>query len=375
LLSTPVVEQPLRSFVLAVVFKYFSWSGFDNHSPGQATAFARKFDSETSDARRQGTLMGTYANTVVVVIRSAGERTFEACRKLVMKQIPANSVEVVDERPFERALKRSYEIGIQRSAKWTMTLDADVLLRKTAVSALVAEAEKLPEQYLQIEGRIHDKLTGLYRPAGHRIYRTQYLERCLKEIPAEGAEIRPEYVTLQRMERLGFPSKRIGLISGIHDYEQFYRDVYRKAYVHANKHQVWLAEMVTRWKRLTNEDNDFQFALRGLYDGLMALESPKINPKDYADSAAAILRHCQRAEKAELETESVDFTFVENVLNNAGTPPPVDVKENTNGRRLMSHYAHLGPLRMIAFLAGVALSRTGELTKRLAYKGLMGTRT
>ena len=231
----------------------------------------------------------------------------------------------------------------------------------------------MPENYLQIEGRIHDKLTGLYRPAGHRIYRTRYLERCLKEIPPDGTEIRPEYVTLQRMERLGFPSKRIGLVSGIHDYEQFYRDIYRKAYVYANKHQIWLAEMVTRWKRLTNKDNDFQFALRGLYDGLMALESPKIDPRDYIDSAAAILRDFQTAEKAELETGNVDFSFVENVLKNAGIPPPVDVERNR--QRLTSHYANLGALRMISFLAGVALCRTGELTKRLAYKGLTRTRT
>jgi hypothetical protein len=317
--------------------------------------------------------MGTSANTVVVIIRSARERTFEVCRELVMKQIPANSVEVVDERPFERALKRTYEIGIQRAAKWTMTLDADVLLRKTAVSTLVAEAEKLPEKYVQIEGRIHDKLTGLYRPAGHRVYRTQHLKRCLREIPPEGTTVRPEYVTLQNMEQLGFPSKRIDLVCGIHDYEQFYRDIYRKAYVYANKHQVWLAEMVTRWKRLTNEDDDFQFALRGVYDGLMALQLPRIDSEAYTDSVAALLRDFHKPEKERLDVGSIDFIFVENLLNGAGTPPPVNVE--TNGQKWTTHYAHLGPLRMIPFLAGVALCRTGELIKRLAYNGSIGMRT
>ena len=51
----------------------------------------------------------------VVVIRSAGERTFEVCRKLLLEQVPAEAVEVVCERPFERALIRSYEIGIERA--------------------------------------------------------------------------------------------------------------------------------------------------------------------------------------------------------------------------------------------------------------------
>jgi hypothetical protein len=75
-----------------------------------------------------------------------------------------------------------------------------------------------------------------------------------------------------------------------------------------------------------------------------------------------------------LETGSVDFSFVENVLKNAGKPPPVDVKRNTTSQSLTSHYAHLGALRMIPFLAGVALCRTGELIKRLAYNGSIGMR-
>jgi hypothetical protein len=309
------------------------------------------------------------------VIRTAGERTFSACRRLLLKQVPPSCVAVVIEQPFEKALRRTYEIGIQRQAKWTMTLDADVLLRDGAVKEFIEEAESMPENFLQIEGLIHDKLTGLYRPAGHRIYRTRFLERCLKEIPTNGTEIRPEYVTLRKMERLGCPSRRIGLVAGIHDYEQFYRDIYRKAYVHANKHQVWLAEMVRRWKQLTNEDDDFQIALRGLYDGLMALESPKADARDYTHRAAKVLQDFQTTEKAELETGSVDFRFVENVLKNAGTAPPVDDERHASGQRLRSRYAHLGALRMIAFLAGVAFCRTGELTKRLAYKGLTVTRT
>src|SRR5262249_84141 len=161
------------------------------------------------------------------------------------------------------------EVAIQRGARWTMTLDADVLLREGAVEHLVAEAEAMPDNFLQIEGRIHDKLTGLYRHAGHRIYRTNYLERALQEIPPVGTEMRPEYATVQRMEELGFPSQQIGLIVGIHDYEQYFRDIYRKAFVHANKHACLLEELVTRWKRLALQDSDFRIALRALYDGLL----------------------------------------------------------------------------------------------------------
>ena len=86
--------------------------------------------SDGMKGRESATLLDIFMDNMSLSIRSAGERTFEACRELVRKQVPANSVEVVDECPFEKALKRTYEIGILRGAKWTMTLDADVLLRK-----------------------------------------------------------------------------------------------------------------------------------------------------------------------------------------------------------------------------------------------------
>src|SRR5690606_39569755 len=68
-------------------------------------------------------------NDLVVIVRTAGERTFELSHSLLLAQVPADRVLVVDERPFEKALRRTYELGIEHAARWTMTLDADVLLR------------------------------------------------------------------------------------------------------------------------------------------------------------------------------------------------------------------------------------------------------
>ena len=132
------------------------------------------------------------ANAVVAIIRTVGERSFEACRDLLSRQVSSDAVEVVSEHPFENALVRTYEIGIERGARWTMTLDADVLLRDGAVAELIEEAETLPENYVEVAGRIHDKLTGDYRPAGHHIYRTCHLKEALSAIPPAGKEIRPD---------------------------------------------------------------------------------------------------------------------------------------------------------------------------------------
>ncbi len=139
-----------------------------------------------------------------IVIRSAGERSFQICKKLLLDQVPASYVHVVKEVPFESALRKTYEIGIDSGDEWLMTLDADVFLRQGAVCKLLSQAKGLPGHYFQIEGLVHDKLTGMYREAGHRMYRTKYLKTALQHIPANNTEIRPEYATPSKNGIIGF---------------------------------------------------------------------------------------------------------------------------------------------------------------------------
>jgi len=300
----------------------------------------------------------------------AGERSFQVCKHLLLKQIPENCVHVVSEMPFESALRKTYKIGIESGEKWLMTLDADVLLRKDAVSNLFSRAEALPEHFFQIEGLVHDKLTGMYRKAGHRIYRTKYLDTALRHIPVNNSEIRPEYVTLQRMEAIGFRSMEINTVFGVHDYEQFYRDVYRKAFVHANKHQVWLPKLISRWKELACEDDDFRIALRGLYDGLLSLAKVKIDVREYGEAADNALRDMGLQEKSEFPAYSIDFKRIEAILEDAGERL-YDQKEKPRSmeaklQRLRGRYYRLGALRLAPYFLGSLLCDIGSWIKQMA---------
>ena len=304
--------------------------------------------------------------SLVVVIRTVGERTFEVCRALLLKQVPTDVVEIVNECPFEKAVQCTFEIGIRSGAKWTMTLDADVLLRDGVVKDFVAEAEGLPENYIQLEGLIHDKLTGIYRNGGPRMWRTQHLKDALQQIPASGTTIRPEYATLQRMEMLGFHSKQISLVMGIHDYEQFFQDIYRKAFVHANKHQIWLADMVSRWKQLGFGDKDYLVALRGLYDGLMALEMPKIDARSHSSIVCSVIAELGLQEKPQIAEGTTDFDFVDRVLDHAGSPPSVDRTQQLSVyKRAHDHYKRAGVIGMVPILVGASFCRLGEALKRI----------
>lgn len=68
------------------------------------------------------------------------------------------------------------------------------------------------------------------------MYRTALVPLALECIPPPGRELRPERAMLTRLFELGHASRRTGTVLGLHDYGQSYRDLYRKAFLHANKH-------------------------------------------------------------------------------------------------------------------------------------------
>jgi hypothetical protein len=256
---------------------------------------------------------------LAIIIRTAGERTAGICRDLVVKQAPWATVEVIGERPFEAALRKSYETAIQINAPWTMTVDGDVLLRRRAVQDFLDAAEDLPSDFIQIEGRIHDKILGTYRQAGHRIYRTSLLPRALELVPNPGTEIRPEFSVLHKMALLGHPSRRIGMIMGIHDYEQYYRDLYRKAFVHAKKHPELVPHFVARAKKTISNDVDFLVLLRGLWNGVEHRGAVRIDIQAFGN-IEPILAGMGLQEKSELPPGAVDFNQIDCLLRQAAPP-------------------------------------------------------
>jgi len=208
-------------------------------------------------------------NNLTVIIRACGERTVSVCRRLVEEQVAEEQVFVISEAPFARALRRTYEIGIERHLPWTLAVDADVLIRDGAVAALLIIAQELPEHVFAVQGQILDKLSGGPRHGGLKLCRTAMLPHALSCIPPERSAKRPESHTLGQMGILGFPTLEIDPVLGLHDYEQWHRDTYRKAFFHAHKfadavHAYW----GPMWARLARHDNDYQVALLGMKEGL-----------------------------------------------------------------------------------------------------------
>jgi hypothetical protein len=219
----------------------------------------------------------------------------------LLRQIPEATLHVVNERPLEAALRACYRIGLDSGATWMVTLDADVLLRDGAVGELLEIARRLPDRYVKLQGLIHDKLRGRNRQGNPYVYRTKHLQRALSCLPRDGEEIRPESSTLERLSRAGYPSYTCKTLTGFHDFEQFYRDLYRKAFVHGQKHPQWVKDTLPHWRDAAERDRDFQVTMRGFLDGFQAKESARVDVRQYAEQAERALRELGLEEKTPLD--------------------------------------------------------------------------
>lgn len=252
--------------------------------------------------------LGTAMLDVHLVIREAGERTAQLAYRLAQAcGLGPDQISVVSEAPFEEALRQSYSKGLEAGQTWTMTLDGDVLLLPSAINDMLRAANKLPEHYVQLEGRIFDKFSELYRQAGHRIYRTSLLEKALACVPENGAQLRPEYATLMSLNAFGHPSRRIASVVGLHDFEQYYRDLYRKAFVHAKKHEPkFICRVLECCIRNKESDPDAPVIMRGIWDGLHSPEHVSIDKRILVDKAESSLSDLGLNEKAAVG-DSADF--------------------------------------------------------------------
>lgn len=254
----------------------------------------------------------------IVVIRSAGERTKEACKYIVTQELPDSCVHLIELIPFEAALRECYKIGMNSGKKWMITIDADVLPRLGFVSKISNLAENVGDNIIMFNAMIHDKLFMQYRTAGFKVYRTAYLNEALAYVAPDGIEVRPEAATLKKMVAKGYRKKNFSYVVGLHDHEQFYKDIYRKAYFHATKHTEKLSSIITDWKTASLNDYDYRVALKGAIDGLISREDGKPDIRLFDENITGlVVSELGLMEKGEIQLNEIG-DYIENTIQREG---------------------------------------------------------
>jgi hypothetical protein len=122
--------------------------------------------------------------------------------------------------------------------------------------------------FFTIIGPLADKFLVSPRPVGYHLYPTGRLIQALDFIPDPLDAIRPETFVRDKMVELGFSCVKADFVAGHHDFEQYYRDIYRKCFVHAKKHYEMVLKVLANWRRLAQTDTDFLVAIAGFNDGV-----------------------------------------------------------------------------------------------------------
>ena len=105
-----------------------------------------------------------------------------------------------------------------------------------------------------------DKLSGMIRQGGVRAWRTSALPELIDKVRDT---VRPEGDLCHRNP--GWLS--VDIVTGRHDYEQFYCDLYRKGAAHRRKHSRWADTVEKVWRN--NPDRDIQAAYAGWHGAPM----------------------------------------------------------------------------------------------------------
>ena len=198
------------------------------------------------------------------IVRSVGERTTDACVALVKLAARGEPVEVIQKTPHTEAFRAVWESGVSSGKEWTVCVDADILSLPEALREVLAEALRTDRRTFVVQSLMVDNLIPIIRASGAHLYRNTYAKTALDLIPAPGAAKRPENHTNIALIKRGGVIRQSATITGIHDFEQDYADLYRKGFVHARKHADVGEKLWKNWQQRAVHDRDLEAALLGV---------------------------------------------------------------------------------------------------------------
>lgn len=227
-------------------------------------------------------------SNITFIVRSCGERTTAACLSLLQQEFGEAAVHVVEGIPFEDTLRKGYQIACEAGRRWTITVDADVLIHQGTLEHLAAEMENHEPNVIGTSARTLDRFFGGPRYVGVRIFRTALLEKLIPRIPPPGTQIRPETYTHRLLEKEGYQFLKSDTLTGVHGYEQSLADVFRTISVVARKFPQAHPALLSFWSRNATTAVDYAVALLSLSASIHSNTVSRIDKSQFnADSLLA----------------------------------------------------------------------------------------
>jgi hypothetical protein len=179
-------------------------------------------------------------DNIAIVVRSSGENTSEELVKILEKNkkendplIILNSIE-----PFSDKLYNSLVKSLELSKKFSIIIDADILVRDGFVNKVKHLTKTLPLNNSGFGIKVFDYIYNRPRYRGIHVYRTSCIESILPFYPLEKGLLRPEkYVKekLKKEKKLEWNNNHSEYVGGVHDFYQYNKDIVYKMYIRASR--------------------------------------------------------------------------------------------------------------------------------------------
>jgi hypothetical protein len=250
-----------------------------------------------------------------VLVRAAEERTADFCRKILDLQLAPALTQVVSLVPSAATLEACFALGRSAGKKWTICVDADILLFEGALSAAVDEAETLPDRSLGLGGLLHDRFYGGPKSRGFYIYRTEWLSLLLDAFASTRSNLRPEADAKTILNARGHAWAGSSVVFGLHDFGQYYRDIFRKMATRAQRSPEDVEYLLHRALALRRYSSDFDVAIWGLRFGAqLGATDPKLTAGQWSDHVTTLLDSQGLTEKLPLDASKLTAGTVQRAI-------------------------------------------------------------
>jgi hypothetical protein len=175
------------------------------------------------------------------------------------------TVHVVRAIPFGECLRQSYALAQTFDDDFVAMVDADVLLLPGTLAAGIAYLRKCRSSVLVLDGVTKDYIMMKKRRAGIHIYRRALLGKAMRYI--NDAQTKPESHVRKSMARLGHKTVVGKIVFGFHDYEQYYADLWRKAFAQAHKLPKTSRKCRPKWEKLAKKNPDYRVIIAANLEG------------------------------------------------------------------------------------------------------------
>ena len=223
-------------------------------------------------------------NTAVIV-RSTGERTEKACLELLGDIFEKENIILVRNiTPLKSASEICIKTALQKNKKWTLIVDADILVIKQRLLNFLKYSELLSrsnDDVFCINALMISKFRQTPYTTGINLFNTKHLAEALNHIK-KSHFLRIEEFIKAKMSDRSLHTYEILYVIGLADFFQSYKDIIRKSLIFGYKWKG-INEAEIFWKKNSRFDKEFKYALEGCKIKDNA-ETPLYNKYDSIDS-------------------------------------------------------------------------------------------